>query len=469
MAEEAPKETVPQEPKEEKVQEEAKEQKEQGDRKDKPKREKKQKQKKAPQPDIFEGKETITYVYHPAELSLKGKNRGQFEDQLTKNIKLQLKHAGVELVKVEKIHGRHFVTVLATNEDKIKEMSPKFMGVANYGKCFTFLRENEEEFKKDVVEHFRQMNAEKPIESFKVETSRVDKRFAKKSMEYSSEIGGLIHDQLGIKVDIHKPQITLNIEVLNDRFVYFTGRLPGPLGLPVGSSGRVACLLSGGFDSPVAVWMMMKRGCAVQLVHFHSAPYGEWRSSVSKIRKIVTVLHQWGGPPKFYSIPIGEQQRQIAVDAPSKLRITLYRRLMMRVAKKIAEKQHCEALATGDSLGQVASQTINSMTTIQSVVSPFLIFRPLLGFAKEEIMERAMKIGTHDLSLLQSGDCCSHMLPEHVATHPTIEDAEKGEEKLDIEKMVNDAVEAAQLIDINDPWNEEEQTEVLACPLTFQE
>jgi thiamine biosynthesis protein ThiI len=457
MTEEAPKEVVPEE------------QKGQNDKRGRNKREKKPKQKSVAPVDIFEGKETIMYVYHPAELALKGKNRGQFEDRLTKNMKLQLKHVGVELVKVEKIHGRHFITVLATDEEKIKEMSPKFLGVANYGKCYTFLREEEEEFKKDVVEHFKQMNDEKPIESFKVQTSRVDKRFPTKSMDYSSEIGALIHDQLGIKVDIKNPQITLNVEILNDRFVYFTGRLQGACGLPVGSSGRVACLLSGGFDSPVASWMMMKRGCSVQLVHFHSAPYGEWRSSVSKIRKIVSVLHQWGGPPKFYSIPIGEQQRLIAVDAPAKLRITLYRRLMMRVAKNIAEKQHCEALATGDSLGQVASQTINSMTTIQSVVSPLLIFRPLLGFTKEEIIERAMKIGTYELSLLQAGDCCSHMLPDKVATHPSIEDATKGEEKLNIEKMVNDAVEAAQLIDINDPWNEEESSEVLACPITFQE
>ena len=434
-----------------------------------PKKEKKQKQKKPPLPDPLEGKETVTYVYHPAELSLKGKNRGTFEDQLSRNMKLQLKHAGVDIVKVEKIHGRHFVSVPAENEEQIKACSPKFMGVANYGKCYTFKREEEEEFKKDVVEHFRKMNEEKPVESFRVETSRVDKKYPKQSMEISKEIGGLIHDQLGIKVDLTHPQVTLNVEVLNDRFVYFTGRLPGALGLPVGSSGRVVCLLSGGFDSPVATWMMMKRGCSVQLVHFHSAPYGEWRSSVSKIRKLVQVLHSWGAPPKFYSVPIGEQQRLIAVNAPEKLRITLYRRLMMRVAKKIAERQHCGALATGDSLGQVASQTIDSMTTIQSVVSPMLIFRPLLGFAKEEIMKLAMDIGTHELSLLPSGDCCSHMLPKNVATHPSVEDAEKGEEKLDIEKMVIDALNEAQLIDINEPWNEEENTEALACPLVFQE
>ena len=159
-----------------------------------------------------------------------------------------------------------------------------------------------------------------------------------------------------------------------------------------------------------------------------------------------------------------------AVNAPDKLRVTLYRRLMMRVAKALAEKQHCEALATGDSLGQVASQTIDSMTTIQSVVSPMLIFRPLLGFPKEEIMDRAEKVGTKDISILPAGDCCSHMLPKKVATKPTIQDAEEGEKKLDIKSMIETAVQAAQLIDINDPWNEEaNDTETLGCPLTFQE
>ncbi|EAY17218.1 thiamine biosynthesis protein ThiI, putative [Trichomonas vaginalis G3] len=420
-----------------------------------------------------EAKERVTFVYHPAELSLKGKNRGNFEDQLTKNMKLQLKHSGITDVHIEKIHGRHFVSVPADKESVLEEMSPKFFGVANYGRCYTFPRAQEDEFKKHIVQHFRELNEKSKIESFRIETSRVDKRFPLKSMEFSKEIGGLIHEQVGIPVNLTKPATTAWIEVLNDKFVYFTARLPGAAGLPVQSSGRVACLLSGGFDSPVAVWYMMRRGCAVQLVHFHSAPYGEWRSSVSKIRKIVSVLHQWGGPPKFYAIPIGEQQRQIAVDAPDKLRITLYRRLMMRVAKKICERQHCEALATGDSLGQVASQTINSMTTIESVISPdMLIFRPLLGFNKEEIMEKAQQIGTYDISILPAGDCCSHMLPKKVATHPTIEEATEGEKKLNIDKMVEDAIAAAQLIDINAPWNEEEPGEALACPLTtskFQE
>lgn len=420
-----------------------------------------------------EANQTVTFVYHPAELSLKGKNRGNFEDQLTNNMKNQLRKAGIEKVTVEKIHGRHFVTVPADKEQIIADMSPKFFGVANYGKCYTFPRKDEEEFKKHIVDHFREINDKAKVESFRIETSRVDKKFPLKSMEYSKLIGGLIHEQVGIPVNLTKPAITAWLEILNDKFVYFTARLPGAGGLPVSTSGRVVCLLSGGFDSPVSTWYMMRRGAAVQLVHFHSAPYGEWRSSVSKIRKLVQVLHQWGAPPKFYAVPIGEQQRLIAVDAPAKLRITLYRRLMMRVAKKIAEKQHCEALATGDSLGQVASQTINSMTTIESVIAPdMLIFRPLLGFNKEEIMAKAQEIGTYDISIAPAGDCCSHMLPKKVATHPSIKEAEEGEAKLNIEKMVEDAVAAAQLIDINAPWNEEEPGEALACPLTtstFQE
>jgi thiamine biosynthesis protein ThiI len=209
----------------------------------------------------------------------------------------------------------------------------------------------------------------------------------------------------------------------------------------------------------------------VQYVHFHSAPYSEWRSSISKVRRIVQQLATWGGPTKFYAVPIGESQRLIARDAPEKLRVTLYRRLMLRIAREIALQTKCLALTTGDSLGQVASQTIESMTAIQASIAPFLVMRPMLGNAKFEIIERAKMIGTHDLSVLPGGDCCSHMLPKNVATKPTIEEAELGEKKLNIPEMVQRAIAEMQLIDVNQPWNEEEPPSeaVAACPFTFEE
>ncbi|KAH0790270.1 tRNA 4-thiouridine(8) synthase ThiI [Histomonas meleagridis] len=412
--------------------------------------------------------QTVTFFYHPHELSLKGKNRAHFEDVLSQNIRQLLKAAGVQNIKIEKITGRHFVTVPIEYEMQLAEVSPRIFGIANYGHCISCSRDVEV-LKSKVIENVKEILDKHPINSFRVETSRVDKRYPLTSQDVSKEIGTVVHEGLNIPVNLTQPELTIKIEILNDKFVFYTERLPGAKGLPIHTSGHVACLLSGGFDSPVASWLMMRRGCSVTYIHFHSSPYGEWRSSVSKIRKIVQQLSLYGGPTKFYSVAIGESQRIIATKAPAKLRITLYRRLMMRIAKEIAEKHKCLALATGDSLGQVASQTIESMTTIQSVIQPMLIMRPLLGFCKEEIMERAKEIGTYDISILPGGDCCSHMLPKNVATKPSMNNAEEGEKNLDLKAMVESAINGAQIIDINEPWNEDENETGAACPFTFQE
>ena len=409
--------------------------------------------------------ETVCYYYHPDELTLKGKNRHFFEDTLTNNLKLQMRHAGVTVLKVTCSTGRHFLTAPLADAEKIAEVSPRVFGIANYGRCESCERDYEV-LKQRAKEQFEKI---KPVASFKIEVSRVDKRYEKQSPVVAREIGAVVHDECGIPVDLTNPAVTMHIEILTDKFVFYTEKLDGAHGLPVGTSGGVMCCLSGGFDSPVAAWMMMRRGCRVKYVHFHSAPFGEWRSSVGKIRKLVTQLSLYGGPIEFYSVAIGEFQRQIANKAPDKLRVTLYRRLMMRIAKKLAENNKCGALATGDSLGQVASQTIDSMTTIQSVVEPMLIMRPLLAFCKDEIMRKARDIGTHDLSLLPGGDCCSHMLPKNVSTKPKIDEAIAGEEKLDVDAMVEEAIKGAQVIDVLKPWNEDEGEAGAACPFEFKE
>ena len=413
---------------------------------------------------------SITFVFHPDELSLKGKNRPQFEEILADNIRFLLRHAGVTRLKIQRLQQRFFVTVPLADEQKAYDVAHHVFGVSNFARCYSLPRDLDTLCSR-CVEHIRSVLTQRPIESFRVETSRVDKRYPMKSPEISSRVGSVIHETLKIPVNLTKPSFTLHIECLDTAFVFFSERIEGAKGLPIRSSGRIACLLSGGFDSPVMVWMMMRRGCDCTLIHFHAAPFGGWRSSVSKVRKIVSVLREWGGPSKFYAIAIGEQQRQIAEKAPARLRVTLYRRLMVRIAVKIMEKHKCDALATGDSLGQVASQTCESMTTIQEAIAPTLIFRPLLGFTKEEIMRRAQEIGTKQFSELEGGDCCSHMLPKKVATKPSIEDAKTGEENLDIPNMVKAAVDGAQLIDINDPWNDEEDdAQGEACPLfSFEE
>lgn len=417
--------------------------------------------------------EKILYVYHPHELTLKGNNRPEFEKQLTRNLREQMKEAGVTIHAIDQITGRHLLIANASDQAAIEEVSPRVFGIANYARCYGCSGDFDA-LKEEIHNYFANLLKSRPIKSFRVDCSRVDKRFPMQSPMVCKEIGAVIHEGLEIPVDLHNPELNLHIEILNDdkkfpyKFLYFAERLPGALGLPVGTSGKVLCLLSGGFDSPVATWMMMRRGCSVSLIHFHSAPYGEWRSSVSKIRKIVQQLHLYGGPTNFLSVPIGELQREIANKAPDRFRVTLYRRLMMRVAKKIAEKEKIKALATGDSLGQVASQTIESMTSIEFVIKPMLILRPLLAFCKEEIMDRARLIGTHDISAMTGGDCCSHMLPKRVATKPSIEETEEAEKNLNIDEMAENAILAAQKMDINDPWNEDEVDEGGAvCPFTL--
>jgi thiamine biosynthesis protein ThiI len=420
------------------------------------------------EPEVATTQPTVTYYYHPHELHLKGKNRPQFENVLTENIRRQMKAGGVHVIQIRKLTGRHYLTAPLEEADLVGAVSPRVFGIANYGRCESCPRDLET-LKTRAVDHFRALLETRPIASFKIEASRVDKRYELTSPQLCTQIGAVVNDTLHIPVNLTNPAVIFRVEILDTTFVYTTEKTEGALGLPVRSSGSVVSLISGGFDSPVAAWMMMRRGCSIVYVHFHSAPFGEWRSSVSKIRKIVQQLSLYGGPQKFYAIPIGELQRQIATKAPEKLRVTLYRRLMMRVAKKVAEQHHCGALCTGDSLGQVASQTIDSMTTIQSVVEPMLILRPLLAFCKEEIIRWARTIGTHDISILPGGDCCSHMLPKNVATRPQIADAVAGEEKLEVDNMVDAAMQAAQLIDINEPWNEEADEAGAACPFTFQE
>jgi thiamine biosynthesis protein ThiI len=326
-----------------------------------------------------------------------------------------------------------------------------------------------EVLKTKALEHFETLIRIGPIPSFKIETARIDKRFHLTSSLISREIGTVIHQSLNIPLNVSDPAITFYIEVLDDKFLYYTEKREGALGLPVRTSAAVTLLMNGGSDSAVAAWMLLRRGCPITYVHFHSEPYGEWRSSISKIRKTVKQLASWGGPRRFYAVALGESQRQIAVSTPEKVRMNLERRLMVKVAKIIAERENCVALATGDSLGQVDSQSIESLTMIQTVVAPMIILTPLLAFCKEEIIEKAREIGLNELPMRQEGDCCLYLLPRNVGKKPKIRDLEEGELKLNIPEMVEAAVQAAQLIDVNESWNDEDDDgQTTQCPFTFQ-
>ncbi|KAH0795536.1 tRNA 4-thiouridine(8) synthase ThiI [Histomonas meleagridis] len=424
--------------------------------------------KKEAKPTTEEDDKKTFILYHPHELWLKGKNRNHFLNIMKDNIAKQLKAGGVKSAKVNGAYLEIYVSCDPEEEEKVIEISKKVFGVANFSRYYKCALDIDV-LKSTILEKFKLYHQQHNVKSFKVETKRQYKKFPLNSMQISSQVGGAVFESLKIPVDVKNPETTIYIEVKTNCIHFFYEKIPGAKGLPVKSSGGTVMLLSGGFDSPVASWMALSRGCSLTYVHFHSAPFGEWKSSISKIRQIVQTLSAWGGPTKFYAVPIGELQRQIATDAPERFRVTLYRRLMFRVAKKIGEKHKCLSLTTGDNLGQVASQTMESMTAIQAAISPFLVMRPLIGFSKEQILKKARKIGTHDISVLPGGDCCSHMLPKRVVTQPTIEDTDLAESKLDIDKMVETAIANAKLMDINEPWNVDETEEVAACPFTYQE
>ena len=277
--------------------------------------------------------------------------------------------------------------------------------------------------------------------SFRVTTRRSDKGFPLNSGQIDREVGAAVHAATGVRVDLEEPDLTLWIEVLHDRILYSFDKHPGPGGFPVGSSGRVLALLSGGIDSPVAAWRMMKRGCRAVLAHFHAFPLQD-RSTIDKTRELARILTQWQLRTRLLLIPFGPAQQAVVAACPAPLRVVLYRRLMMRIAEALARRHRARALVTGESLGQVASQTLDNMAIIgEATRAPVL--RPLVGMDKEEITEQARRIGTFPVSTLPDQDCCQLFVPRHPATAARREEVERAEEALDVPALVAAAVQGA--------------------------
>jgi thiamine biosynthesis protein ThiI len=242
-------------------------------------------------------------------------------------------------------------------------------------------------------------------------------------------------------VDLGDPELTIHVELLTREAFYFFGKEPGAGGLPAGASGRVACLLSGGIDSPVAAWRMMRRGCRVLFVHFHSYPILS-RASQEKARELVRLLTAYQLHSRLFLVPFGEIQRQVVLAVPPPLRVVVYRRLMVRIAEAIARRHRARALVTGEVVGQVASQTIENLTSIDEV-STLPLLRPVIGMDKDEITAQAQRLGTYPISIIPDQDCCTLFTPRHPATKARKADVLQAEAGLPIEAMVEGAVAAA--------------------------
>ena len=279
------------------------------------------------------------------------------------------------------------------------------------------------------------------VQSFRVHVRRADPKFTTPSPELARDLGSKVWHARGWKVDLENADLVIGVEIIPGGAYCYIGREQGPGGLPTGTAGRVVALLSGGIDSPVAAWRMMKRGCHVTLVHFHSVPFLS-NASQDKARKLAEVLTRYQLRSRLYMVPFGELQRQVTMSVPGDLRVVVYRRLMLRIAQRIAREVRARALVTGDVIGQVASQTLDNMTVIDRA-SHMTVLRPLVGLDKEEIIVQAQRLGTFEISIQPDQDSCTLFTPRHPETHARRATVEEAEQALPIDAMVASAVEAA--------------------------
>src|SRR5207244_5844741 len=286
------------------------------------------------------------------------------------------------------------------------------------------------------------------VPSFRVQTKRADKRFPLPSPEVSRRLGHVIRVATGSRVDLEHAAVTVAVDILPGRAFFSLEKVPGAGGLPVATSGRVLALLSGGIDSPVAAWRMMRRGCAVDFVHFHSAPFHD-RTSQEKAQRIAAELVRWEHDAVLHLVAFGEVQRQIVAAIGRPLRVVLYRRMMFRIAEAIARATGAEALVTGESLGQVASQTLPNLAVIEAAAT-LPVLRPLIGLAKGEISDQAARLGTFETSIIPDQDCCQLFVPPHPATRAHPEAVAAAERRVDVPALVALGVAATERVRLRD-------------------
>lgn len=373
------------------------------------------------------------------ELALKGLNRSSFESVLVKNIKRRMHGLGKFVIT----RSQSTLTIEPQDdsfdmEEAVDRLSRVF-GIAGFEraaaveKSMGAILSAAPEYLRDVLSG---------LHTFKVEAKRSDKTFPLTSPQISAEVGGKLLEAFPhLRVDVHHPDIIVMVEV-REHFAYIHGnQIKGAGGMPVGTGGKAALLVSGGIDSPVAGWMMAKRGIVLDAIHFASPPFtspqAEW-----KVHDLLRQVAKYSGDIALYTVPFTEIQEQIRDNCPEELFTLVMRRFMMRISNVIAKREKCAALITGESVGQVASQTILSLGCTD-VVAEMPVFRPLIGMDKEEIIERARKIETFEISIRPYEDCCTVFTPRHPRTRPNLELLEKAEEALPVEELVERAAQGA--------------------------
>jgi tRNA uracil 4-sulfurtransferase len=371
------------------------------------------------------------------EIALKGRNQWRFVDQLRHNLRAAFADSTLGRMRCE---GPRIIVELPEElSDEIAvERGALVFGLQNLSLSYRVPLEIGA-----ITRAALARAREHPARTFRVSARRGDKRFAMTSMDIDREVGSAIVEELGYKVDLTDPELTISIEILADAAFVSAGKLPGPGGLPVGVSGKAVAMLSGGIDSPVAAYRMMRRGLKLDFIHFHAYPLVTGASR-DKARELAAHLTRYQFHSAVAMVPFGNLQREIVAGSLRPLRVVLYRRFMMRIASALASKMRAKAIVTGESLGQVASQTLDNMTVIEQAAS-LPVMRPLLGMDKNEIIDQARRLGTFETSILPDQDCCTLFVPAHPETHASAEEVAAAESSFDIERMVSDAVRATEI------------------------
>ena len=379
------------------------------------------------------------------EVVLKGQNRKIFENILLKSIRRRIAYHGEYKVSV----SQSTIYVEPQSEDcdldVAMERLGKVFGVIAYTRA-CIVEKDLEAIQKAAAEYLEDQLSE--VSTFKVESKRADKHFPFTSPQISGEVGGYLLSKFHhLSVDVHNPEVTVRVEVREKGAYIHADPIPGAGGIPVGTGGKAAILISGGIDSPVAAWMMARRGVELTAIHFASPPYTSKRAH-DKVKRLVSKVSEYSGRIKMITVPFTHIQEEIRDKCPEELSTVIMRRFMMRVAEKIARNEECHALITGESLGQVASQTIQAIACTDAVAN-IPVFRPLIGTDKAEIVKLAHQIDTFDISIEPFEDCCTVFTPRHPRTRPSLRVLDNAEKALEVEALVEECMENLEIASID--------------------
>jgi tRNA uracil 4-sulfurtransferase len=382
-------------------------------------------------------------VVHYHEIALKGDNRPMFIRRLTDNLRKTVQ--GLGPIRIVTPRGR---ILLYSNEETpwpiLNERLSGVFGIANYSPAYRCL--TEPEAIEALIDRLLDL---KKFRTFRISARRGDKSHPLTSMELNNRLGRHVQEMTKARVDLEQPELTFHVEILQREALVYFEKLAGLGGLPVGVSGHVLSLISGGIDSPVASYLMMKRGCTVGFVHFHGHPHLT-KASLEKAEELVEHLTRYQFRSRLYAVAFGEIQRLIVLSVPPPLRVVLYRRFMLRIAEEIAYRDRAKGIVTGENLGQVASQTLENLTAIQEAAR-LPILRPVIGFDKDEIIETAKAIGTYPVSIQPDQDCCRLFIPPHPSVAAKAGEIEKAERNLDIPGLVKMGLETVEQRDFAFP------------------